>query len=65
MASQDFNLASLRSRKFKGFLQFQDPDNTSNYLRLKERQIMDLRLTFNRDAHSVSYTHLRAHETDS
>ena len=51
MASQDFNLASLRSRKFKGFLQFQDPDNTSNYLRLKERQIMDLRLTFNRDAH--------------
>ena len=51
MASADFNLASLRSRKFKGFLQFQDPDNTSNYLRLKERQTMDLRLTFNRDAH--------------
>ena len=42
MASQDFNLASLRSRKFKGFLQFQDPDNTSNYLRLKERQTMTL-----------------------
>ena len=51
MASQDFNLASLRSRKFKGFLQFQDPDNTSNYLRLKERQTMTLSLQFTRDAH--------------
>ena len=51
MGSVDFNLSSLRARRFKGYLQFQDPDNTSNYLRLKERQTMSINLSFGRDSH--------------
>jgi len=51
MASVDFNLANLRARRFKGYLQLQDPDNTSNYLRLKERQTMSISLNFGRDSH--------------
>ena len=51
MGSVDFNLSSLRSRKYKGYLQFQDPDNTSNYLRLKERQSMNISFAFGRDSH--------------
>jgi len=51
MASVNFNLSSLRARRFKGYLQFQDPDNTSNYLRLKERQTMNISLSFGRDSH--------------
>ena len=51
MGSVDFNLQNLRSRKFKGYLQFQDPDATSNYLRLKELQNFDIGMNFNREAH--------------
>ena len=51
MGSVDFNLSSLRARRFKGYLQFQDPDATSNYLRLKERQTMNISLSFGRDSH--------------
>ena len=40
MGSTDFNLQNLRARKFKGYLQLQDPDvsNGTSYLRLKELQ---------------------------
>jgi hypothetical protein len=51
MGSVDFNLQNLRSRKFKGYLQMQDPDATSNYLRLKELQTFQIGFTFNREAH--------------
>ena len=51
MGSVDFNLSSLRARRFKGYLQMQDPQTPSNYLRLKERQTMNISLSFGRDSH--------------
>ena len=51
MVITDFNLQSLRTRAFKGFVQFQDPDNASNFLRLKERQNMNVTFSFDRVAH--------------
>jgi len=51
MGSADFNLQNLRSRKFKGYLQMQDPQSTSNYLRLKELQTFSVGFSFNREAH--------------
>ena len=51
MVITDFNLQSLRTRAFKGFVQFQDPDNASNFLRLKERQTMNVTFAFSRDPH--------------
>ena len=51
MGSVDFNLSSLRARRFKGYLQMQDPQTPSNYLRLKERQTMNITLSFGRDSH--------------
>ena len=47
----DFNLRNLRTRAFKGFIQFQEPDNPSVFLRLKERQTMNVTFTFNREPH--------------
>lgn len=47
----DFNLASLRARRFKGFVQFQDPENSSTYLRLKERQNMSVSFNWNKQEH--------------
>jgi len=47
----DFNLQGLRTRAFKGFVQFQDPDNPSVFLRLKERQTMNVTFNFSRDPH--------------
>lgn len=46
----DFNLASLRARRFKGFLQFQDPES-STYYRLKERQNMSISFNWNKQEH--------------
>ena len=51
MVITDFNLQNLRTRAFKGFVQFQDPDNASNFLRLKERQTMNVSFNFNREPH--------------
>jgi len=51
MVVNDFNLASLRARRFKGFVQFQDPENSSTYLRLKERQNMSVSFTWNKQEH--------------
>ena len=51
MGSVDFNLQNLRARKFKGYLQLQDPDATSNYLRLKELQTFNIQMNFQREAH--------------
>jgi len=51
MVITDFNLQSLRTRAFKGFVQFQDPDNASNFLRLKERQTMNVTFSFSRAPH--------------
>jgi len=51
MVITDFNLQNLRTRAFKGFVQFQDPDNASNFLRLKERQTMNLTFSFSREPH--------------
>jgi len=47
----DFNVASLRARRFKGFLQFQDPETPSTYLRLKERQNMSVSFNWNKQEH--------------
>lgn len=47
----NFNLQNLRTRAFKGFVQFQDPDNPSVFLRLKERQTMNVTFSFSRDPH--------------
>jgi len=51
MVITDFNLQNLRTRAFKGFVQFQDPDNASNFLRLKERQTMNVTFSFSRAPH--------------
>jgi len=51
MVITDFNLQNLRTRAFKGFVQFQDPDNVSNFLRLKERQTMSVTFNFSREPH--------------
>ena len=51
MGSSDINLSSLRASKYKGYLQMQDPDSTSNYLRLKERQTMSISFNFQREGH--------------
>ncbi len=47
----DFNLQGQRTRAFKGFIQFQDPDNAGIFLRLKERQTMSVTFQFNREPH--------------
>jgi hypothetical protein len=51
MVITDFNLQDLRTRAFKGFVQFQDPDNSSIFLRLKERQTMSVTFNFSREPH--------------
>lgn len=51
MVITDFNLQDIRTRAFKGFVQFQDPDNPSNFLRLKERQTMGVTFNFERVPH--------------
>ena len=51
MVITNFNLQDIRTRAFKGFVQFQDPDNPSNFLRLKERQTMGLTFSFDRVPH--------------
>ncbi len=51
MVITDFNLQNLRTRAFKGFVQFQDPDNATNFLRLKERQTMSVTFNFSREPH--------------
>jgi len=51
MVITDFNLQDLRTRAFKGFVQFQDPDDSNNFLRLKERQTMSVTFNFSREPH--------------
>lgn len=51
MVVNNFNIASLRARRFKGFLQFQDPTNTSDYLRLKERQNFSITFNWSKQEH--------------
>ena len=51
MVITDFNLQNLRTRAFKGFVQFQNPDNASEFLRLKERQTMNVTFSFSRAPH--------------
>ena len=47
MAEVDFNLQSLRTRTFKGYVQFQSPDpGDSNYYRMKERQSCTINFRF-------------------
>lgn len=46
----DFNLQSLRTRTFKGFVQFQIPDGSTWY-RLKERQAVTINFNFQREQH--------------
>ncbi len=47
----DFNLRNLRTRAFKGFIQFQDPEDSNVFLRLKERQTMNITFDFARTPH--------------
>lgn len=51
MVLTDFNLQGLRTRAFKGFVQFQDPNNPANYLRLKERQTASVTFNWERVPH--------------
>ena len=51
MVINDFNLQGIRTRAFKGFVQFQNPENASEFLRLKERQTMGLTFSFDRVPH--------------
>lgn len=50
MVATPFNLQNLRTRAFKGFVQFQEP-GSSNYLRLKERQTATVTFTWKREEH--------------
>ncbi len=47
----DFNLRNLRTRAFKGFIQFQDPEDSNVFLRLKERQTMQITFDFAKTPH--------------
>lgn len=47
----DFNLRNLRTRAFKGFIQFQDPEDSNVFLRLKERQTMSITFDFTKTPH--------------
>ena len=47
----DFNVQGQRTRAFKGFVQFQDPADANIFLRLKERQTMNVTFNFNREPH--------------
>jgi hypothetical protein len=51
--SNPHNQQSLRTRRFKGYLQFQETGNTSsnNYYRLKERQNLTVNFNFLRSEH--------------
>jgi len=51
VAPTDFNLQGLRTRAFKGFIQFQDPGNPAIFLRLKERQTMNVTFNFAKEGH--------------
>ncbi len=51
MVITDFNLQGLRTRSFRGFVQFQNPDDPSEYFRLKEKQTINLTFAFNREGH--------------
>jgi len=50
VAPTNFNLSSLRTTTFKGFVQFQDPAG-SVWFRMKERQTLSLTFKFNRAQH--------------
>jgi hypothetical protein len=47
----DFNLQNLRTRAFQGFVQFQNPGNSLEFLRLKERQTVNVTFNFGREPH--------------
>lgn len=48
----DFNLQNLRTRTFKGFVQFQSPDGENdNYYRMKERQSARVDFRFDYQTH--------------
>jgi len=48
----DFNLQNLRTRTFKGFVQFQSPDSANSaYYRFKERQSCTINFRFNYAEH--------------
>lgn len=51
MAIIDVNKSDYRTQVVNGFVQFQDPDNTSNYLRLKEKQTLSTTFNFGRVPH--------------
>jgi len=52
MGVTDFNLQGLRTRTFKGFMQFQSPDpNSTEYFRLKERQSVRIDFRFDYQTH--------------
>lgn len=50
MALIDFNKQNLRTRAFKGFVQFQEPSGT-DYFRLKERQTANVTFNWERVPH--------------
>ncbi len=51
MSFVDINTRSIRSRVFKGFVQFEDPGAGTNTLRFKERQNMSIVYRFIREDH--------------
>ena len=51
MSFQDINTKDIKSRVFKGFVQFQDPGAGTTTWRLKERQQMSITYRFIRETH--------------
>ena len=46
MADRDLNQSGLRTRKFKGYIQFNDPADTSHWYRLEERQSLTVNFNY-------------------
>ena len=51
MVSYDWNDPNFRTRRYKGYVQFNDPTNSSNWYRLKEKQSVGVTLAFSLGTH--------------
>ena len=46
-----WNKPEYRTRRYKGYVQFQDPTNSSSWLRLKEKQTVSVSLNYSLNPH--------------
>ena len=51
MTSYDWNDPNFRTRRYKGYVQFNDPSSSSDWYRLKEKQSVSLSLSFSLSTH--------------